>query len=103
MCRFHGGSAEQVEQKAQERLDRMADAATKRMQDRLGDIFDRLEHPELTTDEYVKLMREARQLTTAILDRTGHGPSETTEVTGESGGPLDVVINREVVGDDDGD
>lgn len=100
VCRFHGGSASQVEQKAQERLDEMADSATKRMQDRLGDIFDRMDAPDLTHDEYVKLMREARQLTTAILDRTGHGPSETREVTGDEDRPLAVELRREVVNDD---
>jgi uncharacterized protein YjbJ (UPF0337 family) len=101
VCRFHGGAAEQVENKAQERLDKMADTATARMQDRLGDIFDRLEREDLTHDEYVKLMREARQLTTDILDRTGVGPEETTKVAGEDGGPLDFTVNYEVV--DDGD
>jgi hypothetical protein len=79
----------------------MADTATARMQDRLGDIFDRLEREDLTHDEYVKLMREARQLTTDILDRTGVGPEETTKVAGEDGGPLDFTVNYEVV--DDGD
>jgi hypothetical protein len=94
VCRFHGGSAEQVQKKAQERLDEMADAATKEMQDRLADVFDRLDDAD--DDDYVKLLREARQLTTAILDRTGHGPSETREVTGEGGDPLQVVINDSI-------
>jgi hypothetical protein len=75
----------------------MADAATKQLQDRLDDVFDRMDRPDLTTGEYVKLLREARQLTTAILDRTGHGPSETREVTGEDGGPVEIVFNESVV------
>jgi hypothetical protein len=96
VCRYHGGNAEQVQEKAQERLDAMADAATKQLQDRLDDVFDRMDDAD-TNAEYVKLLREARQLTTAILDRTGHGPSETREVTGEGGGPLMVL---ETDGDD---
>jgi hypothetical protein len=81
VCRYHGGNAEQVQEKAQDRLD---------------DVFDRMDDAD-TNAEYVKLLREARQLTTAILDRTGHGPSETREVTGEGGGPLMVL---ETDGDD---
>lgn len=96
VCRFHGGNAEQVQKKAQERLDEMADAATAEMQDRLSDVFDRLDEAE-DDGEYVKLLREARQLTTSILDRTDHGPTETREVTGEGGGPMEVVINDNVV------
>lgn len=82
VCRFHGGDAEQVQNKAQERLDEMADAVTADLQSRLDDVFARLDDAE-DTDEYVKLLRETRQLTTAILDRTDHGPSETREVTGD--------------------
>lgn len=96
VCRFHGGSAEQVEKKAQERLEEMADAATKEMQSRLEDVFDRLDSAE-GHDEYVKLLREARQLTTSILDRTGNGPTETREVTGDGGGPVEVNFHEEIV------
>lgn len=69
VCYQHGGAAEQVQKKAQERLDEMADAVTADLQSRLGDVFARLDDAE-DTDEYVKLLRETRQLTTAILDRT---------------------------------
>lgn len=99
VCRFHGGAAEQVQKKAQERLDEMADSVTADLQQRLDDVFGRLD--EADDDEYVKLLRETRQLATAILDRTDHGPTETREVTGEDGGPMDVTIVREVVTDDD--
>jgi len=94
VCRFHGGSAPQVKKKAQERLEEMADAATKEMQNRLSDIFDRMDSAD-DHSEYVKLLREARQLTTAILDRTDHGPTETREVTGEGGDPIEVTVSRE--------
>jgi len=69
VCYQHGGAAEQVQKKAQERLDEMADAVTADLQSRLDDVFARLDDAE-DTDEYVKLLRETRQLTTAILDRT---------------------------------
>lgn len=69
VCYQHGGAAEQVQKKAQERLDEMADAVTADLQARLDDVFARLDDAE-DTDEYVKLLRETRQLTTAILDRT---------------------------------
>jgi len=96
VCRFHGGSAPQVQKKAEERLEEMADAATKQMQNRLSDVFDRLDTAE-THDEYVKLLREARQLTTSILDRAGKGPTEKREVTGDGGGPVQVNFYEEVV------
>jgi len=91
VCRFHGGDAEQVQKKAQERLDEMADAVTADLQSRLDDVFARLDDAE-DTDEYVKLLRETRQLTTAILDRTDHGPSETREVAGDG---IEIVADFE--------
>lgn len=74
-------------------MEKMADASTKRMQNKLDDIFDRMDDPALTHSEYVQLVREARQLMTDILDRTGHGPTETREHTGEDGGPVDVTVD----------
>jgi hypothetical protein len=74
----------------------MADSTTAKLQQRLNDIFDRLDDAE-DNDQYVKLLREARQLTTNILDRTGHGPTETREVTGDDGGPIEITFQEEVV------
>jgi len=91
VCSMHGGKAPQVQQKAQERLDAMADSATKEMQDRLTDLFSRLDDPELEHSEFVAIMREARQLTTDILDRTGHGPTERRELTGKDGEDLGIA------------
>jgi hypothetical protein len=79
VCYQHGGAAEQVQKKAQERLDEMADSVTADLQSRLDDVFARLDDAE-DTDEYVKLLRETRQLTTAILDRT-EDVQDTDEVT----------------------
>ena len=96
VCRFHGGSAEQVQKKAQERLDEMADSTTAKLQSRLDDVFGRLDEAE-DHDQFVKLLREVRQLTTNILDRTDHGPTETREVTGDGGGPVEVEFHEEIV------
>jgi len=102
VCYQHGGAAEQVQKKAQERLDEMADSATAEMQSRLTDVFERLDSPDLSHGEYVSLLREARQLTTDILDRTGHGPSETRELKDESDGDgfgTTVVLDSEYAND----
>ena len=39
----------------------------------------------------------------SICDKFSIAPADEVELSGEDGGPLDVVINREVVGEDDGD
>lgn len=96
VCYQHGGAAEQVQKKAQERLDEMADSTTAKLQERLDDVFGRLDDAE-DHDQFVKLLREVRQLTTNILDRTDHGPTETREHTGDGGGPVEVTFNEEVV------
>jgi len=82
VCYQHGGAAEQVQKKAQERLNEMADSVTADLQSRLDDVFARLDDAD-DTDEYVKLLREVRQLTTMILDRTDDGPSETLNISGD--------------------
>jgi len=101
VCRFHGGGAPQVEEKAQERLDRMADEVTAGFEERLDDLMDEYDTAE-DPDTKVKLFREMRQCLTSILDRAGHGPTETREVTGEGGGPLEVSISETVVETDYG-
>jgi len=96
VCYQHGGAADQVQKKAEERLDEMADSVTAELQERLDEVFARLDEAD-DHDEYVKLLREARQLTTSILDRTGNGPSETYEHTGQDGGPVEVNLTETVV------
>jgi len=101
VCRFHGGNAEQVQQKAQERLDRMADETTAEMQDIIQDLIDLYNHapPEDKTD----IARELRQNWQTILDRTGHGPSETTALKDDSEGDgfgTTIVLDSEYVDDE---
>jgi len=101
VCRFHGGSAPQVEEKAQERLDRMADEVTAKFEDKLDDLMGEYDRSE-DRDEKVKMFREMRQVLTDILDRTGHGPSEKREhdVDADVSGDMSININHEHVGED---
>jgi hypothetical protein len=98
VCRFHGGGASQVQEKAQERLDRMADRTTAEMQDVIEDLVDLYNRSD--PEAKVDIARELRHNWKAILDRTGHGPTETREVTGEDGGPLNVTIERSAYDDE---
>lgn len=94
VCRFHGGSAEQVQDKAQERLDRMADRTTADMQDIIDDLAD-LYH-RAPPEERPAIARELRQSWVKILDRTGHGPTERREHehATDPENPLEVVVER---------
>jgi len=96
VCYQHGGAAEQVQKKAQERLNEMADSVTADIQDTLQDLIDLYE--QAPPQDKPGIHREIRQAWTAILDRTDHGPTETREHTGEDGGPLMIIEDR-----DDGD
>jgi hypothetical protein len=103
VCRFHGGSAQQVKDKAQERLDRMADETTAEMQDVIQDLVDL--YNSAPPEEKIDIARELRQNWKLMLDRTGKGPTESREVehSGEGGGALEVVVARDTRVDTDGD
>ena len=89
VCYVHGGAAPQTQKKAQARLDEMADSVTADVQQRVDDLVDVYDAAD--PDEKPVIMREIRQLWRTVLDRTGHGPSEKRELTGEDGGPLMVI------------
>lgn len=89
VCHVHGGNASQVRKKAQERLDRMADSTTADMQDIIQDLADLYNRAE--PERKVEIARELRQNWKAILDRTGHGPTEKREV--------DADVNADISGD----
>lgn len=98
VCYQHGGAAPQVQKKAQERLDEMADETTADLQQ---DIDDLQEEYESATEIETKLsiLSEMRKNWKIILDRTGHGPTAKRELEhrGEIGG-FELTI-----GGDDGD
>lgn len=95
VCSVHGGKAPQVQKKAQERLDEMADSVTADVQKRIKDLRDVYDNAD--DEEKVMIMRELRQLWTTILDRTDHGPTERHEHTGDDGGPLEIAISETIV------
>ena len=92
---MHGGSASQVEDKAQECLNEMADSVTANAQQNLEDLQDRYEETD-DPDEKRAILAEMRKYLKIVLDRTDHGPTESRELTGEDGGPVSVAFNEEV-------
>ena len=99
---MHGGSASQVEDKAQECLNEIADSMAtdaKRNLEDLQDEYDATDDPEKKL-EYLSEMRKYLKI---VLDRTEHGPTETQERTGEGGGPIEYDIIRTVVETDEYD
>jgi len=98
VCYVHGGAAKQVKEKAQDRLDEMADSVTADMANHVDDLLAEYEATD-DPEEKVVLMRELRQNWKLVLDRTGHGPTEKRELTGgdEDDKPVEVII-----GGDDG-
>lgn len=95
VCRVHGGGAEQVKAKAQERLDRMADEVTADVAEIVDDLKDLYDQAD--PDDKLAIQQAIQSHWRIILDRTGHGPTERREVTGSDGGPLEININEEVV------
>jgi len=93
VCHVHGGAAEQVQQKAQERLDRMADSTTADIESNIKDLQQEYEQAD-DPEKKVHLMSEMRRLWKIILDRTGHGKTETKEHTGENGGGIVIEYSQ---------
>lgn len=93
VCYQHGGAASQVQEKAQERLDAMADSVTADMQSIIEDLVDVYE--DAPEEKKPEVARELRQNWKAILDRTGHGPSEKREVDAD----VDADVNGSVTAD----
>lgn len=101
VCPVHGGKAPQVEKKAQERLDRMADEVTADVQEILDDLADQYDHADL--DDKLAIQSAIQRHWSMILDRTGHAPTERREVQGD----LDITTKLEdgftLEFDDDGE
>lgn len=74
VCYVHGGSAGQVKEKAQERLDELAEPAIVE----LGRI---IEDDEASDSDKIKACKD-------VLDRAGYPKTERKEFTGEDGEPM---------------
>ena len=95
VCYQHGGAAGQVQKKAQERLDRMADEVSAAQLDVIRGLREMWEDAD--TEERLKIQKALREHGVVVYDRTGHGPTEKREHMGEGGGPLQIEFSEEVV------
>jgi hypothetical protein len=71
----------------------MADSTTATIQTQIEDLeaeYEATDDPE----EKLAIMSEIRRNWKIILDRTGHGKTETQELTGEEGGGIVINVNE---------
>ena len=78
VCYQHGGAASQVQEKAQERLDRMADEVTADVQAIINDLV--AMYDDADSEDKLAIQSAIKSHWVTILDRTGHGPTEKREV-----------------------
>jgi hypothetical protein len=90
-CKFHGGNTRSQEKGLIAELEEAAEHASTALKLQLKHMLADLEDGEDV--DPAKLDKLAR----TVLDRTDHGPTETREVTGEDGGPVEVELNETVV------
>lgn len=76
VCRTHGGASPQAKKAARERLNDLVDPAISS----LKKVLDRA----IDSEDYAAVVRAA----ISILDRTGYHPSQSIELTGRDGGPI---------------
>lgn len=86
-CKFHGGATKSQEKGLIDDLEDAAGHAATALQLQLKHI-----HEDLENGEDVDAA-DLDRLATTVLDRTGRGPTETREHTGEGGGPVEVSSN----------
>ena len=102
VCYHHGGAAPQVQKKAQERLDKMADSVTADMQGIIADFSSMYDHAP--PEEKAEILAELRKSWKIILDRTGHGPTDKRQLEdvteGEGGFGTTIVLDSEYVDDE---
>jgi len=76
VCRTHGGASPQAKNAARERLNDLVDPAISSLKKVLERAID--------SEDYAAVVRAA----ISILDRTGYHPSQSVELTGKDGGPI---------------
>lgn len=76
VCRKHGGASPQAKKAARERLNDLVDPAISSLKKVLERAID--------SEDYAAVVRAAN----SILDRTGYHPSQSLELTGKDGGPI---------------
>jgi hypothetical protein len=93
-CKFHGGSTEAQEKGLIAELEDAADDATVALRLRIKHLRQDVEDPDAEVD-----WQELDRLARTILDRAPNAPNktETQEVTGEGGGPVEIELNETVV------
>lgn len=74
----------------------MADSTTADLQRNIADLQDEYDSAG-DIETKLSIQSEIRRNWKIILDRTGHGPTEKREHTGEGGGPLEITFSEEVV------
>jgi hypothetical protein len=99
---MHGGAAEQVREKADERLEEMATDLLEEFEPRLYDLFEQYDSVDDPAEKR-KILNELRKATTDVLDRAGKGPTEKREhedvTEGEGGFGTTVVLDSEYASD----
>ena len=102
VCHVHGGATPQVKQKAQERLDEMADSVTADMQEIIEDFAAMYE--VAPPEDKAEILSELRKSWKIVLDRTGHGPTDKRQLEDVSqdgkGFGTTIVLDSEYVDDD---
>lgn len=94
-CKFHGGNTETQEKNVLSKLDEAATDAAMAYKLRLKHIREKIERGEADDIDWSEFDRMGR----TVFDRTGHGKSQTHELTGEDGGAIEVesdVVSWEV-------
>jgi len=93
-CKFHGGSTPGQERGLIKELEEAGEDATTALRLRIKHLRQDVEDPDAEVD-----WQELDRLARTILDRAPNAPNktETQEVTGEDGGPVEVNFSEEVV------
>jgi len=94
-CKFHGGNTVNQEKNIIEELEDASADATTALRLRLKHAREKAEAGDIEAIDWGDIDRHAR----TVFDRTPAVPNktETTEVTGDGGGPVEVNFTEEIV------